>query len=576
MASFELDISFLPRYDQGSRGTCMAFAVTSLLEYYFHCHGNDVHLSPQYLYARCKCKEQSDEKGTTLATAFEVVKAHGVCKETDWPYNRHGKSADSDQTDWPCKQHDSTIAIEPKAVENEMQIKTKRLKELDRLANVTLWEIREQFHEFYTTPCSAEECKAALRGDGGFRPMPVVVGCMVFPSFMEKTNPNGWVHLPIPGEKYQDGHAMLLTGYHDTPGLRYEGFFWALNSWGPSIHDDPQHEGMVKIPYEYFHEGHVLEAGTIREIMPPEEAERQKHGQMPWQTEEQTAMTEPPANVQSGKHVSATSNVALADAFFSSLEDNLKLKKPAFPLPYELFHEHKPLLHSKNVQLGKTQDESSRFMGFIHENTTTPRVPRGVVNVIPLCKNGTFRLITAALSHDDGSEITVADIAVLRDFISRRLKASRTASLDMLVVAATAFDDACKPVLSPPIVLCTPANCNRWDFRFPLAVFSTETIQFLLHALPGSPDAYADRLADLIKYWPKTMYCTKDALRPKLALHPSIPDAFFVHWLNVLFERAARSKDKNDWYAKDDRGVIYPPGAELPEGHGAKRVERFA
>jgi hypothetical protein len=59
-----------------------------------------------------------------------------------------------------------------------------------------------------------------------------------------------------------------------------------------------------------------------------------------------------------------------------------------------------------------------------------------------------------------------------------------------------------------------------------------------------------------------------DSLRPKLALHPSIPDAFFDHWLNTLFARGG--------YAKDARGVIYPPNCELPEGHGAKRVKQFA
>ena len=121
MDSFELDISFLPRHDQGSRGTCMAFAVTSLLEYYFHCHGNDIRLSPQYLYARCKCEEQDDEKGTTLETAFKVVTEHGFCKETDWPYNRHATTANEGED----------------SVENEMQIKTKSLKELDKLANVS-------------------------------------------------------------------------------------------------------------------------------------------------------------------------------------------------------------------------------------------------------------------------------------------------------------------------------------------------------------------------------------------------------------------------------------------------------
>ena len=215
-------------------------------------------------------------------------------------------------------------------------------------------------------------------------------------------------------------------------------------------------------------------------------------------------------------------------------------------------------------------------MGFVRENFKSDHALQATIKVYPLCKDSSFRLIAAALSHDDGSSVTMADIAILRDFISRRLTTSRTTSHDMLVIAATAFNDDCQPVASPPCVLCTPTTCNLWDYRFPQAAFSEVTIEFLLHVLPGSSVAYADRLADLIDHWPKTIYCTKDDLRPKLALHPSILDAFFVHWLDVLFNRAARSKDKNDWYAKDDRGVIYPPGGELPEGHGAKRVKRFS
>ncbi len=217
------------------------------------------------------------------------------------------------------------------------------------------------------------------------------------------------------------------------------------------------------------------------------------------------------------------------------------------------------------------QDESLRFISFIRENSKPDHALQANINVFSLCKDGSFRLVAAALSHDNDAPVSITDIAFLRDFISRRLAASH----DVIVVAATAFNDDCLPVLSPPLVLCTPTACNLWDFRFPQASFSSETERFLLHVLPGSPDAYADRLADLINHWPKMMHCSKDALRPKLAFHPSIPDAFIEYWLNVLFERASHSKNKNDWYAKDDRGVIYPPGAELPEGHGAKRVKRF-
>ena len=290
-------------------------------------------------------------------------------------------------------------------------------------------------------------------------------------------------------------------------------------------------------------------------------------------------MTNNSTNAQQETTVKAVfelSPIALADAFFASLESNLKKKDPPFSLPYDLFHEHKSWFSSKNAQLGNTQDESSRFMGFVNESRKSAYALQATLKVFPLCKDSYFRLIAAALSHDDGVSVSTADIAILRDFISRRLTTSRTTFHDMLVVAATAFSDDCQPVASPPCVLCTPTVYNLWDFHFPQAVFSTETINFFLHTLPGSPDVYADRLAFLIDHWPKTIYCTKDALRQKFGLHPSIPDAFYIHWLDTLFQRAAHSRNMNDRYAKDNRGVIYPPNCELPDGHGAKRVKRFS
>ena len=220
------------------------------------------------------------------------------------------------------------------------------------------------------------------------------------------------------------------------------------------------------------------------------------------------------------------------------------------------------------------QDATRLFLGFVRENCKSDHAPQASVKVYPLCKDSSFRIVAAALSHDDGSSVTTADIICLRDFIRRRV--ARNGLHDVLVIAANVFDINVQPVLSPPVLLCRPRTDGLWDFQLPQTAFSEESIQFLLHVLPGMAEAYADRLEALINHWPTTTYCTKDALRPKLALHPSIPDAFFVHWLNALFERAAHSKDKNDWYAKYDRGVIYPPGAELPEGHGAKRVKRFA
>ena len=277
--------------------------------------------------------------------------------------------------------------------------------------------------------------------------------------------------------------------------------------------------------------------------------------------------TEQQADIVRKEDSILSSSSAMADSFLSSLESNLK--QLSCPFPYDLFQKRKPLVLKKKVQIENIRDDSARFMAFIHENTHDGKLPDGTIKTYSLCKDNSCRIIATVLSHSDGSDINVDNISLLRDFIRRRLVAtSRITPNDLIVIAAIAFDNACQPLLSPPIVLCTPTSYNLWDFQLPQATFSTDTVQFLLHALPGSPDVYADRLAELINYWPQTIYITKDALRQKLALHPSIPDAFFDHWLNVLFARGG--------YAKDDRGYIYPPNTVLPDGHGAKHLKRFA
>ena len=539
----ELDISFLPRRNQGDRGTCMACAVCSLLEYYFHDHGDDVRLSPQYLYAISKQKDEMPISGTGLKTAFDMAWTHGVCKEIDWPYN---------PCETPAGRTDDRVLA-------EMQIDEERLPELPTISCRDI-----PFHVFFT-PTNKEECKAALRGDGGYRPMPVVIGCDVFISFTTDLHHDGWLHLPLPGEALDGGHAMLVVGYRDTPYSEYsKGYFIILNSWGKSFHDEEGHEGMLKIPYEYYDQ-YVTAAGTIRKKRLGNDDGHPNPQDAPTVSEMTVKKAPRPDNQQSPS--SAMTN--LSDALFASLETNLN--SSSYKLPYDMFQIKPWIRHSAKPM--PPQDVSKPFMGFVHENSKSDHALQATIKVFPLCKDSTFRLVAAALSHDDSSSVTSADIALLRDFIRRRL--AKNGSHDVLVIAANVFDDDVQSLLSPPVILCTPYADGLWDYQLPKAVFSEESIQFLLHVLPGSPDAYADRLAALIDHWPKEIYCTKDALRPKLALHPSIPDAFFGHWLNVLFERAARSKDKNDWYAKDDRGVIYPPGGELPEGHGAKRVKRF-
>ena len=542
----QLDLSIIPRYDQGNRGTCMACAVCSLLGYYFHWHGGDVRLSPQHLYALCKDYDQREKEGTALETVFNMAKKHGVCRETEMPYNPSA-TPDNAKLD---------------AIRDEMQTAPERLSEPSVVICRTV-----PFHRLYT-PFSVNECKNALDGTGGYRPMPAVIVCTVFPSFLNGSCHNGWLDLPRRGEHSENAHAMLVVGYYDTPYSQdYKGYFLALNSWGPAGNG---HNGMVKIPYEYY-DHYVTVAGTIREKLDEQDTAKpappDSHG-----SEQDTAKPAPPDSHGSDQTTATvihdeqrpTPPVALsrlADEFFASMKTNLS--RPFFPLPYDLFQIKKMQWFRKAATVTPPLNESASFKSFIRENALLDHAPQATVNVFSLCPDDSFRVVAAVLSHDNGAPVSAVDIALLRTFIQSRL----VCPYGFLSVAATSFEDDCHPVSAPPVVLCTLRPDGLWDYQLPQTVFSKESIDCLLHVLPGTAESYADKLAELIHAWPATMYITKDALRQKLVLHPSVPDSFLVHWLNALFARGG--------YGKDSRGYIYPPGGELPEGHNAIRVRRY-
>ena len=546
MDAFELDISFLRRYDQGERGTCTAFSVISLLEYYFHCHGNDIHPSPQYLYALCILRSGSTTAGTNLGAAIGILKDYGICREENWPYNHHAT---------PISKQDT--------IEGEPQITLERLQQLQQEVDFISCK-NINFYSF-KTPYNVNECQAVLHGDGDgkYLPMPVVIGCTVFSSFLKRENCDAWIHLPKPREKMSgSGHAMLITGYCDTPGFPSKGYFWALNSWGKSIYDDSGHPGMVKIPYEYYSE-YVTTAWTIREAVAQNESgnasrKSSQHTNINHDTTEKNAnnakTTEKNASTSQAAHDHEIMAInTLADNFFSSMVNNLR-NSPC-PLPYDLFNESRIIHHS--IILNNVEDKTGLFNGFIQNNIPRNYSIKGFVKVLPLCQDSSFRIVAATLAHENGAPVDMSDIGNIRNFIKNRLIVPPYCHT-LLIVGATAFQQDCLSGHSAPLILCKPTHHGLWDFYLPQTSFSPQTIRFLLHALPGSANAYADRMAELANYWIHTDYITEDFLRKKLDLHSSVPNAFLDHWLNVLFARGG--------YAKDNEGHIYPPGVQLPNG----------
>jgi len=81
---------FTPIKNQGSIGSCTAFAGCSQLEYYVKRKtGNDVDLSELFLYleTRRNLGWEDRDSGAYLRTTMKTMASVGTCLEKEWPYN---------------------------------------------------------------------------------------------------------------------------------------------------------------------------------------------------------------------------------------------------------------------------------------------------------------------------------------------------------------------------------------------------------------------------------------------------------------------------------------------------------
>ncbi len=285
-------------YQQALRGTCVANAVTALLEYYGDCK---TRLSVQYLYAATKEIERAglernlahvrsgdaldttfeaafhpqlqqlgmmananggmdkpavqpylqrfeegartrfdQEGGTLLMSCFKVVETRGVCRHALWPYSAAPAT--------PMFGKRERIVFPPGT--NEDAQKRRVLSGLYLLG----------------TPNNVDEIRGILMGANGRRPMPVCVtvdtfegcdnGTFAFPATREV---DGHLESAVP---WQGRHGVLLAGYEDNAEYAGGGYFIVRNSYG----EDWGEGGYGKMPYAYL-ECFALEAGTILQSM---------------------------------------------------------------------------------------------------------------------------------------------------------------------------------------------------------------------------------------------------------------------------------------------------------------------
>lgn len=284
-----------PVYQQALRGTCVANAVTALLEYY---NDRKVRLSVQFLYAMTKELERTgvernlsrvgtdepldpnfeivhhssllqlrmlaeanggwqsptmrpylqkfidavrdqflNDGGTLLRSCFKVVETQGVCRYRFWP---------------TATIHVTLMFGTAQRTECPPGAKDDALK-------------RRVVSGIYLlgTPNNVDEIRGILAGANGRRPMPVAIttscfeGCdgetFQFPH-MEKDADGTSVSV----EPRTGVHGLLIVGYVDDPHVAGGGYFLVRNSAGEEWGD----KGYGKMPYAYL-ECFVLEAGTI-------------------------------------------------------------------------------------------------------------------------------------------------------------------------------------------------------------------------------------------------------------------------------------------------------------------------
>lgn len=220
-------------YDQGNRGTCVANAVSSLLNY----KGN-IKSSRQFLYHQCKMIDGiKNSEGTYIETPIIIVtsKKHidrGNVMENTWPYNpREGKT--THQGPPPEKAFNCSRVIS---------------------ANNAVYPRKGKI---------IDDIKYLLNFKNKGKTAPVVIGIPLYESFFSKsTTRTGWVTMPLPGEAIVGYHAMIIIGYDDDRKLFLVRNSWST-AWAPE--NDEGYTGHAWIPYEYIRQ-YNFDAVTIPEV----------------------------------------------------------------------------------------------------------------------------------------------------------------------------------------------------------------------------------------------------------------------------------------------------------------------
>ena len=288
-----------PVYQQALQGTCVANAVTALLEYHDDLR---TRLSVQFLFAATKEVERNGlelnfrnlrmgqpldpgfesvfhkelaqlrmlaatnggmaapvvlpylarfeeavrerffvSSGCLLQSCFQALETYGVCRDVLWPY---------------APVQAAPVFGSSAAGRVEFPPKTREDAEKRRIT-----------HGLYRlgTPNNVDEIRSFLAGANERRPMPVVVtvdffeGCDGETYAFPETETDAEGHLVAVNE-WKGRHGLLIVGYMDSSAYAGGGYFIIRNSLGAGWGN----RGYGKLPYAYL-ECFAREAGTIQQ-----------------------------------------------------------------------------------------------------------------------------------------------------------------------------------------------------------------------------------------------------------------------------------------------------------------------
>ena len=207
--------------NQGKLKTCAAVAVASLYDEFFYKKiGTQACFSPMYLYYLQSRKYKfKEDDGLYIIDCLESLKTYGICEHEMYPI-----------------QHKFPILVpSDKASKNASEsLKVNKILCIEKLG-----QIHQSLIDGYS----------------------VVIGSMLYDGFYDiLTYKYGKMQLPKDNEKKIGAHAFLVVGFIQTGSHQNFGVLILRNSrggnWG--------HNGYCYMPYEYFKEGFVFDAWTIR------------------------------------------------------------------------------------------------------------------------------------------------------------------------------------------------------------------------------------------------------------------------------------------------------------------------